>query len=125
MIARNPLKLCLTGLAFSVSAPLLAQPMLTAQPLNAAKDLDQTIAADEAQVRKLEYEVISSEQALDEAKSAKPADRESIDCAKEANAIAKTNLAAARKKLAVNRAELAKADKMKNRGQTRLADGAR
>lgn len=125
MIDRTSLKLCLTSLALAVSAPLFAQSALAAPSQVAGKDLVKAVAAAEAQVSALENEVISTQQALDEAKSAKPVDQESIACAKEANTMAKTNLAIARKNLAAERSALAKADKANGGSQTRLASGSR
>ncbi len=125
MIDRTSLKLCFTGLALTLAGPLWAQPVLVEPSEPVASDLSQTVSASGARVRKLEYEVVSSQQALDEAKSAKPADRESVECAKEANAMAKANLAAAKKQLAADQAALAKAEKASDRGSTRLASGKR
>ncbi len=122
---RTSLKAGLAGLVLSATVAAFAGPVMASPDAPGADSLAQTVAADEARVRSLENEVVSTQEALDEAKSAKPVDLEAIDCAREANDTAKTKLTAAKKKLQADRSALAKAERNDGRGSAQLAGGAR
>lgn len=122
---RTLIKAGIAGIVLSATAALFAGPAFAAQPVASADGLAQTVAADEARVRSLENELVSTQQALDEAKAMTPFDPEAVDCAREAAETTKAKLAEARKKLKTDRAALAKAERSDKRGAAQLAGGVR